>query len=166
MSRAVLTLAAISLLCLVGASVLGFIDANNERLRLYHFLFGLFTALLTTFIHCMVMFYFIGTAKPIREAAAELKATERDYARETRRLAAIVHPLATLAIAVTIVATLLGGAVKAELLPAWAHLVGAVVALGLNAWVFRAQHRAARVNSGLIEELEAIYARKAGAAAP
>ena len=163
MSRALITLAILSVASMLAAAVVGFIATASDRMPLYHLLLGLFASLFTTFIHCMVMFYFIGTSKVIREAAADLGTKERDYVRETRRLAASVHPLATLAIAVTIVGTLLGGAVRAGLVPSWVHLLGIAGALGVNVWVFSKQQRAAVVNSALIAELEAFYARKAKA---
>jgi hypothetical protein len=161
MARALLTLATLAVLSMLAAAVLGFLAPASERMPLYHLLAGLFAALFTTFIHCMVMFYFIGTSKVIREAAADLGSKERDYVKETRRLAAVVHPFATLAIAVTMAGTFLGGAVRAGLVPPWVHLVGIAAALGVNLWVFAKEQRAAVVNSTLIAELEDFYARKA-----
>ncbi len=151
MSRAVISLATVTTLLLLAASVLGLLAPGSEQIRLYHFLLGLFAALLTTFVHCMVMFYFIGTSKVIREAAADLQATARDYTRETRRLAGIVHPQATLALTGISVATILGGAARSEALPAWVHLLAAIAAIALNGLAFRLEHRAARTNSQLIE---------------
>jgi hypothetical protein len=163
-ARALITIAGIAVLLLLIAGAAGFVSVSTgEPWRLYHLFIGLFASLLTTFIHCMVIFYFIGTAKVIREAAAEMGAKDRDYARETRRLAAKVHPLATLAIGVTLVGTLLGGAVRGGLVSPTVHLVGVVVLLAANLWVFRAEHRAARINSGLIDDLETTFARRQGA---
>jgi hypothetical protein len=163
MARALITVAALSLLSFAAAAVLGVLSPGGDSGRPYHLLAGLFATLLATFVHCMVMFHFIGTAKAIREAAADLRATQRDYARETRRLAAVVHPMATLAIAATIVAAIFGGAVRAEMTPPWVHLAGSVGAVAVNVWVFAKEIRAARTNAMLIDELEEVYARRASA---
>ena len=140
---------------------------DGRETVLLHFNMGLLGAMLTCFIHILVLFYFIGTGKDIRDAIdsdPELKKRYLPWTREQKRR---VFPPACLAISLMIVATLMGGEIHSRLiaydagvtlpfrqLPAWwVHLFFVVVALLASGYAFYAEVVAVKENRRAIQDI-------------
>src|SRR5712671_119045 len=92
------------------------------------------TVLFSLFTQSMVLFFFIGTGKLLKEAAARRPdPAGRDYIlRKVRELKMRTSGIATLAPLSALVTALFGGAVHTGRLPAWPHLWSAVFAIVLH----------------------------------
>jgi hypothetical protein len=83
----------------------------------------------------MVLFFFIGTGKLLKEAAAKRPDAEgRDYIlRQVRNFKARTSSLATFAPLSALAAGLLGAGAHTGATPAWLHFVAAILTLLLHA---------------------------------
>src|SRR5438552_8714254 len=103
MAAALLTAVGIGLLGLVTTAVLGLRGGDISR----HISFGFFSTMVTMLAHSMMMFYLIGKGKAVKDAMIEYHVTGDYYARISVARKP-VFSIATLAMAVTIVAAFLG----------------------------------------------------------
>src|SRR5260221_14511166 len=96
------------------------------------------TVLFSLFTQSMVLFFFIGTGKLLKEEAAKRIDPEgRDYIlRRVREFKMRTSGLATFAPLSALVAGLLGGAAHTGKLPAWPHLAASALALWLHLVAF------------------------------
>ena len=120
----------------------------------FHVSTGLFAAFLSVFAHCMSMFYFIGTGKVIREAVQD-RGLAPGYAGEARAFKTRYFPIASLTIAATMAAPILGGALDAGRVVRDVHLWVAVAALVLNLAASAVAVKGIWGNLGLIARVEA-----------
>jgi len=141
------------------------LDGREAMMR--HFVMGLATAMFTCFIHVLVLFYLIGTGKDIRDAVADDPELNERYLPWTRAQKRRAFPPACLAIALVIVATLMGGEVHSRViafdggvtlpfrtLPAWwIHLACVIAALAANGYAFYAEVLAVKENRRGIDEI-------------
>ena len=95
MAAALLTGIFASVAGLVAAIYLGLTWTGNGMLG-QHISIGIFTTLITLFAHSMMMFYFLGKGKAVREAAAE-GGLSREYERRIAIARKPVFSIATLA---------------------------------------------------------------------
>ena len=109
MAAALLTAIFASLTGIVAAIYLGLTSTSNAILA-QHISIGIFTTMITLLAHSMMMFYFLGKGKAVREAAAE-GGLSRDYERRIAVARKPVFSIATLAMALTIVTALAGASV-------------------------------------------------------
>ena len=79
MAAALLTAIFASLAGIVAAIYLGLTSTSNAMLA-QHISIGIFTTMITLLAHSMMMFYFLGKGKAVREAAAE-GGLSREYER-------------------------------------------------------------------------------------
>ena len=140
-----------------------------------HYVMGMASSMLTCFIHVLVLFYLIGTGKDVRDAVDEHPDLKETYVPWTRLQKRRVFPPACFAIALMVVATLMGGEVHSRLLAAeggrslpvrgvtawWIHLLFVVLALLTSAVAFRAEVASTRESRRAIESLNAELARRA-----
>jgi hypothetical protein len=96
-----------------------------------HISFGLFSTLVTLLAHSMMMFYLIGKGKAVKDAMAEGNLTG-DYYRRIAAARKPVFSIGTFAMAITIVAALLGASVDTGLLPPMVHGTIAYGAIACN----------------------------------
>jgi len=142
-----------------------------------HFKLGLLASFFTCFIHVLVLFYFIGTGKDIRDAVEDHPELAARFVPWTRAQKRRVFPPACFSLTFIILATLLGGEVHSRILAAgggtalpfrgvtawWIHLVAVVAALISSAFAFYTEIAAVRDNRRAIEELnEALTAIENG----
>src|SRR5262245_4851506 len=116
MAQALLTAVGIGLIGLVATAVFGLQGTDIAR----HVSFGIFSTTIMLLAHAMMRFELIGKGKAVKDAMAEGQLAGDQY----RRIAAIRKPvfsIGTLAMAVTIVAGLLGASVDTGLLPPVVH---------------------------------------------
>jgi len=165
---ALLLTTALSLAGFLVASLQGFALAGGlpaglaaKALVTRHVGLAIPAVLLSLFSQSMVIFYFIGTGRLVKNEI------ER-YPEPQRRtiLAALssfkrrTSPPATLALASAIAVFVLGGAVHTRFLPPWTHLAAAVAAVALHAWAFLAEWRVFSENTVLMNDPRA-YATRA-----
>ena len=122
MAQALLTAVFIGLAGLVTTTVLGLRGTDISR----HISYGIFSTLVALLAHSMMMFYLIGKGKAVKDAMAEHSVTGDYY----RRIAVARKPVflaATLAMAATMVAAIMGASVDTGVLPPAVH---AMIAYG------------------------------------
>jgi hypothetical protein len=125
MAIALLTLALVGTLGLLGAMVIGYRVPGDAGLMKTHFLAALVTTTVLVMAHSFIMFFLIATG-------VELKEMERDrgwgdsFRRRTVAFKGRVFPAMTLAILLVMANFILGAAAHTRAIPPWAH--------GLIAW--------------------------------
>jgi len=109
------------------------------------------TVLLSLFSQSMVIFYFIGTGKLVKEEIVTLPEAERlVIVRVLRRFKAETSPAATFSLLAAIAVFVLGGAAHTRALPSWVHLASALVAVGTHYWALSAEWRVFGENNRLM----------------
>src|SRR5256885_13180078 len=127
MAQALLSAVGIGLVSMAAAVFLGLRGVDISR----HISFGIFSTLVILLAHSMMMFYLIGKGKAVKDAMAEHGVTGDYY----RRIAAVRKPvfsIGTFAMAVTMVAAILGASVDTGKLPAIVHAMIAYGAIVCN----------------------------------
>jgi hypothetical protein len=152
MAAALLTAAFLSIGGLVASLVLGLVATDSAAL-LRHTTAGIFATMLTLLTHSMMMFYFIGKGKAIREAVAEGNLS-RDFVVEISQARKPVFSIATLAMLLTIAAAIVGGGVDVGSMPAPLHLVLAWSAIAANAAAMRVEMRAIATGSRIVAAID------------
>jgi len=115
-AQALLTAVFIGLAGLVTTTVLGLRGTDISR----HVSYGIFSTLVTLLAHSMMMFYLIGKGKAVKDAMAEHSVTG-DYYRRIAVARKPVFLVATLAMAATMVAAIMGASVDTGVLPPAVH---------------------------------------------
>jgi hypothetical protein len=147
-AQALLTAVGVGIAGLVSAAVYGFRGVDLAR----HISFGLFSTLVTLLAHSMMMFYLIGKGKAVKDAMAEGNITGDYYGR----IAAARKPvfsIATFAMAITIVAALLGASVDTGLLPPMVHGTIAYGAIACNLAAAKIEIDALSASSRVVDEV-------------
>jgi hypothetical protein len=118
------------------------------------------TVLFSLFSQSMVIFYFIGTGRLVKdETAGRPEAERRAIHAALRRFKARTSPPATFALLSAIGVFVLGGAVHTRALPPWTHLASSVAAAAVHAWALAAEWATFRENHRLMED-PAAYVRR------
>lgn len=133
MAAALLTLTALSILGITASFVMALVGGASRVAP--HVLYGVFGTMLNLLAHSMMMFYLIGKGKAVREAVTE-GALAGDYVQRISRLRAPVFSRATVAMALTMTAAILGASVDVRVMPAWPHGLLAAVALAAQLHAF------------------------------
>jgi len=124
-----------------------------------HITWAIPTVLFSLFSQSMVIFFFIGTGKLLKEEVASFPEAEKRRVLEAlRRFKQETSPPATFALLSAIAVFVLGGAVHTKALPAWTHLASSLLAVLLHSWAFLAEWRAFAENARLMADPKA-YAR-------
>ena len=119
------------------------------------------TMLLSLFSQSMVIFYFIGTGRLVKEEIRGLSEEEqRPILSALRRFKARTSPPATFALLSAITVFVVGAAVHTRALPSWAHLAASALALAVHGWAFVAEWRVFAENNRLMDDPRA-FARRA-----
>jgi hypothetical protein len=159
-----------TLLALAGfllTSVQGFALAANlaaahpaaRLLVAKHVAYAIPTVLLSLFSQSMVLFFFIGTGRMVKDEIAALVPSDRQAVLEALRgFKRRTSPPATLALLSAIGVFVLGGAVHTRALPPWYHLAASVAAVAVHLWAFLAEWGAFLDNGRLMAD-PAGYAR-------
>ena len=126
MAAALVTLTALSIIG-IGASLVIALGSDAAYASA-HVLFGVFATMLNLLAHSLMMFYLIGKGKAVKDAVAE-GSLAGDYVQRISRLRAPVFSRATMAMALTMAAAIMGASVDVGVMPSWPH--GALAALGL-----------------------------------
>lgn len=122
------------------------------------------TVLFSLFTQSMVLFFFIGTGKLLKEAAGRRPDAEgRDYIlRRVREFKARTSALATFAPLSALAAGLLGAGAHTGAVPAWTHLAAAILAVLLHAQAFVREVVAMAETNQLMDEAATLVPPAAG----
>lgn len=156
MAAALLTAAFLSIAGLVVSLVLGLV-ANDSPALLRHTTVGIFATMLTLLTHSMMMFYFIGKGKAIREAVAEGNLS-REFVVEIAQARKPVFSIGTFAMLLTIAAAIVGGGVDVGSMPAALHQVLAWSAVAVNLAAVRVEMRAMAAGLRIVAAIDRLLA--------
>ncbi len=167
MALALLLTTALALAGLLFTSIQGFGVSTGlaaaspfvKALVTRHVGYAIPTVLFSLFSQSMVIFYFIGTGKLVKEEVANFPIAERERILQAlRRFKVQTSPPATFALLSGIAAFVLGGAVHTKVLPPLVHLGSSVLAVGVHLWALIAEWRTFPENTRLMNDPKA-YAR-------
>ncbi len=148
MAQALLTAVGIGLVGLLATAFLGLRGTDLTR----HVSFGIFSTMVTLLAHSMMMFYLIGKGKAVKDAMAENGLSGDHY----RRVAAARKPvfsIGTLAMAVTMIAALLGAGVDTGAMPPIVHAMIAYGAIACNAAALKIEVDALGESARVVDEV-------------
>ncbi len=149
-----MTAIALGLMGLLTTAYFGLMGLDVSR----HISYGIFSTMITLLAHSMMMFYLIGKGKAVKDAMIEGHLTGDHY----RRIAAIRKPvfsIGTLAMAVTIVAALLGASVDTGMLPPIVHGLLAYGAIAANVAAVKTEIGALHQSSQVVDEVNRLLAQ-------
>jgi hypothetical protein len=158
MTRIFVTLASVNALGLAASFVLGIVsmlrngvnDATEPTYQI-HFLVGLFTAIGTLLVHCIIFTYFLGTGRWVKEVGLAYSLPDAPLPKLTRELKRSTFPPALFAMLITIATAAAGAGVHTRSWPWWVHGSLALATLAVNAWAFTVEYRNVNVNAGVLE---------------
>jgi hypothetical protein len=147
-AQALLTAIAIGLVGLISAAVIGLRGTDVAR----HVSFGFFSAMLLLLAHSMMMFYLIGKGKAVKDAMAE-GGLAGDYYRRIALARKPVFSVGTLAMAVTMIAAILGASVDTGVLPSIVHAMIAYGAIACNVAAIKVEIGALTASARIVDEV-------------
>ena len=151
MAPALLTAIVASVAGIGTATYLGLTSTTTDALA-QHISIGFFSTLITLLAHSMMMFYFLGKGKAVREAAAE-GGLSRDFERRIVVARKPVFSIATIAMLLTMVTALLGASVDTGVLPSGIHGVLAFSCLIANLVAIRVEVGALTESGRVVAEV-------------
>ena len=164
----VLAVAGFLLTSVQGFALAAHLSAADPAARLLvgkHVVYAIPTVLFSLFSQSMVLFYFIGTGRLVKDEIAGFPAPQREVVLETLRgFKRRTSPPATFALLSAIAVFVVGGAVHTRALPSWTHLSASVAAVGTHLWALGAEWTAFLENGRLMAD-PASYERRAAAGA-
>jgi hypothetical protein len=120
MSIALLTLALVGTLTLLGSIVGGYRVPGAPLAMRAHFLLSLLSTLLLVMAHSFIMFFLIATGVELKDME-KARGWGDSFRRRTIALKSRVFPAMTFAILLVIANFILGAAAHTRALPAWVH---------------------------------------------
>jgi len=147
-AQALLSALFLGLVGLVAAVVLGLRGGDVSR----HISFGFFSTMVMMLAHSMMMFYLIGKGKAVKDAMAEYHLTG-DFFRRVAAARKPVFSVATLAMAVTMVAAIMGASVDTGVLPPIVHAMVAYGAIAANLAAVKIEIDALSESARVVDEV-------------
>src|SRR5689334_16818382 len=148
MTRIFATLAVLDGLLLSAAFLVGCISKLTGGLEdltrptyLIHFYLGLFGAILTLLVHCLIFTYFLGTGRWVKEVGLAYGLPDAPLPKLTRELKRRTFPPALTAMLVIIATAAAGVGAQLRAWPWYIHLTLALATLLVNIWAFRIELR-------------------------
>ena len=151
MAAALLTGIVGSVAGIAAAIYLGLTATSNAVLA-QHISIGIFTTMITLLAHSMMMFYFLGKTKAVREAAAE-GGLSTEYERRIAIARKPVFSIALLAMTTTMITALVGATVDTGVLPSGVHAILAYFCLALNLGALRVEITALTESARVVTEV-------------
>jgi hypothetical protein len=152
MAPALVTLTALSILPITAAFIVGM--RGDPASTSLHVLFGVFGIMLNLLAHSLMMFYLLGKGKAVREAVAE-SGLDGSYVQRISRLRAPVFSRASLAMALTMAAGILGASVDVRVMPPWPHAVLAAAGIAAQIYAFFTEILALGGSARVVDEVNA-----------
>ena len=151
MSAALLTAILASVAGISAATYLGLTAASSAMIG-QHISIGIFSTMITLLAHSMMMFYFLGKTKAVREAAAE-GGLSKEFERRIAIARKPVFSIGLLAMMATMITALVGASVDTGVLPAGIHGVLAYSCLALNLGALRVEINALTESGRVVAEV-------------
>ena len=151
MSAALLTAIFASVAGIATAIYLGLTATNNAMLG-QHISIGIFSTMLALLAHSMMMFYFLGKGKAVREAAAE-GGLSAEFERRIAVARKPVFSVGTIAMLATMITAIVGASVDTGVLPVGVHAVLAYSCLALNLGALRVEIIALTESGRVVSEV-------------
>ena len=148
MAQALLSAVGIGLVGLLATTFFGLRGNDISR----HITFGIFSTLVMLLAHSMMMFYLMGKGKAVKEAMVEHSVTG-DYYRRILAARKPVFSIGTLAMAVTMVAAIMGASVDTGVLPPIVHATIAYGAIVCNLAAVKIEITALLESSRIVAEV-------------
>jgi|ERR1043165_6766196 len=148
LAQALLTAVFLGLGGLVTAAIFGLQATDIAR----HISVGIFATMITLLAHSMMMFYLIGKGKAVKDAMTE-HSVAGDYYRRIAAARKPVFSVATLAMAVTMAAAIMGASVDTGVLPPIVHAMIAYGAIVCNVAAVKIEISALSASSGIVDEV-------------
>ena len=148
MAQALLSAVFLGLTGLVATAIFGLQATDVSR----HISFGIFSTMITLLAHSMMMFYLIGKGKAVKDAMAEYSVAG-DYYRRITAARKPVFSIGTLAMAVTMVAAIMGASVDTNVLPPIVHAMVAYGAIVCNLAAVKTEITALTASSRIVDEV-------------
>jgi hypothetical protein len=123
----------------------------EHDLLLTHFTVGLFTAIGTLLVHCLIFTYFLGTGRWVKEVGLAYRLPDADLPRQTRELKRKSFPPALFAMLITIATAAAGQGAFLLDWPWFLHGALALATLAINLWAFRVELHCLTVNARVID---------------
>ena len=137
----------------IGMAIYLGLNAVSQTLLAQHISIGIFSTMITLLAHSMMMFYFLGKGKAVREAAAE-GGLSTEFERRIAVARKPVFSIATLAMVVTMITALVGASVDTGALPSGVHAVLAYSCLALNLGALRVEINALTESGRVVAEVD------------
>lgn len=153
MGRALLIVGLVATIGLVVTGVAGYLYSFDSGGIGTHLTLGLASSLLLLFSHCWIMFYLIGTGKAIKEAVAEHD-LEPEIVEKTKAYKNRSYPWLMLAMALTMAVFVIGGGVYTRFVPPWIHQSLFYLALLVQVWTLKIEHRVLSENDALMASID------------
>ena len=148
MAQALLTTVGIGLIGLVATAGFGLRGTDISR----HISFGIFSTMVTLLAHSMMMFYLIGKGKAVKDAMRENGVTG-DYFRRIAAARKPVFSIGALAMAVTMIAAIMGASVDTGVLPPMVHAMMAYGAIACNLAAVKIEIDALTESGRIVDEV-------------
>lgn len=139
----------------VASKLRGAVHDPADATFLYHFVFGLFTAVLALLVHCLIFTYFLGTGRWVKEVGLAYNLPDADLPKTTRELKRATFPPALIAMLVTIDTAAAGAGAQLQEWPWTVHFSLATATLFINVWAFRVEYRNVRANAVVLDQVMA-----------
>lgn len=146
MAQVLLITTLFSVAGLVATSIMGFLATPVHTAQ--HIFFALGTVVLGLFSQSMTMFFFIGTGKEIKDAAAG----DAAVVQKTKAFKARVFPAAFYAMLMLMVTFIMGGGVASGKTPRWLHLALSAATVVMYARAYWIELQAMQENATLMEK--------------
>lgn len=171
MTRIFTSLALLNTAALLVTYVIGWVSRGrgsvmnpDDSTYLIHFVLGLFTAVGTLLVHCLIFTYFLGTGRWVKEVTIAYVLPDEPWHKETRELKRKVFPPALGAMLITIAAAAGGAGAQLREWPWQVHATLATIALLVNLWAFFVEYRIVTANAvvldGVLKEVDRVRAER------
>jgi hypothetical protein len=138
----------------------GSLQRPDDPLFMIHFLCGLFTAVATLLVHCLIFTYFLGTGRWVREVTLAYDLPDEPLYKTTRDLKRRTFPPALFAMLSVMAAAAMGAGRQLQGWPYEFHLYGAVIAIAINFWAYyievKGLKRTAEILEGVYREVDRV----------
>lgn len=151
MAIALLTLALVGTLGLLGAMLVGYRVPGDAGFMKSHFLAALVTTTVLVMAHSFIMFFLIATGVELKDMEKE-RGWGDSFRRRTIAFKSRVFPAMTLALLLVMANFILGAAAHTRALPAWLHEGLAWTTLLVCAFTLHREYRVLGENNKLIDE--------------
>jgi hypothetical protein len=153
-AQALLTAVALGLLGVIATAIIGLQGSDLSR----HISFGIFSTMITLLAHSMMMFYFIGKGRAVKDALTEAgRAPDdphfRSFVARISRARRPVFSIGPLAMVATIIAALLGASADTRVLPPIVHATIAYGAVACQLAAIKVELAAIGESSRVVDEV-------------